>query len=103
MKAMRDEDKVSGGEKVAGWVGRFVLIAGGISLAGVVVGAVAFPLVGWVVGMERETRELAVTGMKTLGFFFTVWSPGIALVWTVKQAYEAKARKARARVGADGA
>lgn len=62
----------------------------GITALGAAIGAVVFPLWGLVFGLERGAGELAVAGMRTLGFYFLIWAPGIALVLCVKRAYEAR-------------
>ncbi|MFH1496538.1 MAG: hypothetical protein ABII82_01815 [Verrucomicrobiota bacterium] len=67
----------------------------GITALGAVVGAVVFPLWGLLFGLERGAGELAMTGARTLGFYFLIWAPGIALVLCVKRAYEAQASRER--------
>ncbi len=76
------------------WYGLGLIV--GIVALGVVIGAVVFPLWGLVFGLERGAGELALTGMRMLGFYFFIWAPGIAVVLCVKRAYEARrARESR--------
>lgn len=47
---------------------------------GALLGAIIFPLAGRLGGSHKTTAELVLFGAKTLGFYFFVWAPGIALV-----------------------
>ncbi|MFA6287214.1 MAG: hypothetical protein WC661_07475 [Opitutaceae bacterium] len=70
------------------WSLYFLVITAMIASLGAVFGAVAFPLFGWVTGADFPLDRLALKGAKTLGFYFTLWAPGIAIVLCVKRAYE---------------
>lgn len=70
------------------WSLYFLSWTGGVIAAGTVLGAVLFPLIGKLIGAQFTVGELALTGAKTLGFYFMLWAPGLALVLTVKRAYE---------------
>ena len=70
------------------WSLYFLAIVVIIATIGAVFGAVAFPLFGLVTGADFPPGRLALKGAKTLGFYFTLWAPGIALVLCVKRAYE---------------
>ena len=74
------------------WSLYFLVIVLAIATLGAVLGALAFVLFGVVTGADFSTRELAINGMKTLGFYFTLWAPGIAIVLCVKRAYEQRRR-----------
>jgi hypothetical protein len=63
----------------------------GVIGVGAVLGAIAFPVVGVMADTGRTTGQLVFAGVRTLGFFGLVWAPGIALVMTVKKAYETRA------------
>jgi Zn-dependent protease with chaperone function len=62
----------------------------GLTALGALLGLVLFPLVGWGVGLNRTPGDLALAGIRILGFYFGIWAPGIALVVTVKREYEAR-------------
>ena len=70
------------------WYGLGWILA--ICLVGVVLGATIFPLVGVFFDTGYESRELALNGIRILGFYFSIWAPGVALVLTVKREYEAR-------------
>jgi hypothetical protein len=65
---------------------------------GALLGAVTFPVAGRLGGAHKTTAELVLFGAKTLGFYFMVWAPGLALVRefmrAAKQNTEAKQRVA---------
>jgi hypothetical protein len=64
----------------AGRVGGFLFTVIEIVALGALLGAVIFPIVGQLGGARKSAAELALFGAKTLGFYFMVWAPGIALV-----------------------
>ncbi len=70
------------------WSLYFFVIVSAIAVTGAVLGALAFVLFGLVTGADFSIGELALNGSKTLGFYFTLWAPGIAIVLCVKRAYE---------------
>jgi len=70
------------------WSLYFLVIVVVIAAAGAVFGAVAFMLFGLVTGADFPLARLALKGAKTLGFYFMLWAPGIAIVLCVKRAYE---------------
>jgi len=47
---------------------------------GAFLGAILFPLAGELGGILKPREELIVLGVKSGGFIFMVWAPGIALV-----------------------
>jgi hypothetical protein len=57
---------------------------------GALLGAILFPMAGHLIGSHKTTAELIVFGAKTLGFYFFVWAPGIALVREFMRAAAAK-------------
>lgn len=75
------------------WSLYFLAVAGGIIAMGAALGAIVFPAVGLIFDTGKTAKELVVTGSRTLGFFFMVWAPGIALVLTVKRAYEQRRQR----------
>ncbi len=70
------------------WSLYFFVIVSVIAATGAVLGVIAFVMFGLVTGADFSTGELAIGGAKTLGFYFTLWAPGIAIVLCVKRAYE---------------
>lgn len=72
------------------WSLHALILIAGITALGAVLGAVVFPLWGLVFKLERSAGELAIFGARTLGFYFLIWAPGVALVLGVKRAYEAR-------------
>jgi hypothetical protein len=61
-------------------VAGFFLTVLGFCALGALLGAIAFPLAGSLGGSMKSRDELVVIGVKTGGFFFMVWAPGVALV-----------------------
>ncbi len=64
-----------------------------ITLVGAILGAALWPLVGAWAGARREPWELALTGARTLGFYFFIWAPGTGIV--VATIHEHRRRQAR--------
>ncbi|HEY0944591.1 MAG TPA: hypothetical protein VGD81_04960 [Opitutaceae bacterium] len=75
------------------WSLYWLLWTSGVIAAGTLLGVLLFPLVGKLIGARFTVGELAITGAKTLGFYFALWAPGLAIVLTVKRAYEQRRRK----------
>jgi O-antigen ligase len=75
------------------WSLIFLVWTGGIIGLGAVLGALLFPLAGLIFQTDKSGVPLAVFGARTLGFYFMVWAPGIALVLTVKNEYERRQPK----------
>jgi hypothetical protein len=75
----------------AGRVGGFFFTVLEIVALGALLGAIVFPIVGKLSGAHKTTAELVIFGARTLGFYFFVWAPGIALVREFMRA--AKARR----------
>ncbi len=76
----------------AGRAGGFFVTVIEIVALGALLGAIIFPIVGTLSGAHKSTAELVLFGAKTLGFYFFVWAPGIALVREFMRA--AKLRRA---------
>lgn len=72
------------------WALYFLIWTLGLIATGAVLGMLIYPLLGRVAGLNRASGELALTGLRTLAFYFLMWAPGIALVVTVKREYEAR-------------
>lgn len=58
----------------------FLWVTALITLTGAVLGAAIWPLAGLVFDSGREPGELALTGLRTLGFYFFIWAPGTGIV-----------------------
>lgn len=74
------------------WSLYFLLIILAITASGAALGALAFMLFGAATGAAFTMGELARNGARTLGFYFALWAPGIALVLCVKRSYEQRRR-----------
>ncbi len=61
-------------------LGLFLFTVLGICALGALLGAISFPLAGHFAGSHKTTADLIVLGVKTGGFYFLVWAPGVALV-----------------------
>ena len=70
--------------------GFFLVWTIGITAAGAVVGAVAYPVGGLLFGLDATPGQLAVKGLRELAFLAFIWAPGTALVLTIHRAYRAK-------------
>ncbi len=51
-----------------------------ITGVGAILGATIWTLVGVWTGSAQEPWALALTGIKTLGFYFFIWAPGTGIV-----------------------
>ncbi len=54
-----------------------------ITGTGAILGAALWPLVGAWAGSQQAPWELALTGARTLGFYFFIWAPGTGIVIAV--------------------
>jgi hypothetical protein len=61
-----------------------------IVVAGALVGAVSFPLVGAFAGLPRSAAGLALSGARQLAFLAFVWAPGIAIVMAFHHAWRSR-------------
>lgn len=77
---------------VLGHVVRFLLIALGITLAGALVGACLFVVVGSAIGMDLSTTELLRNGFFDGGFLALIWAPGAAFVRVLVLAHRQRTR-----------
>ncbi len=51
-----------------------------ITAVGAILGAAIWTLVGAWSGSPQEPWALALTGIRTLGFYFFIWAPGTGIV-----------------------
>ncbi len=58
----------------------FLWVTGLITFVGSILGAAIWPLAGLAVGSRHEPLDLALTGVRTLGFYFFIWAPGTGIV-----------------------
>lgn len=66
----------------------FVLLWSAIITAGgAVVGAILFPLVGRLAGMDLTIPAMVLSGARQIGFLTFIWAPGIAIVMAFQRAY----------------
>lgn len=62
----------------------------GIIGLGTILGAILFPLVGHLAGVDKTTLSLISMGIYDGGFYAMIWAPGTALVICVYLAGEAR-------------
>ncbi|MEX0330499.1 MAG: hypothetical protein AB3N64_03660 [Puniceicoccaceae bacterium] len=55
-------------------------LVGLICLAGAIAGAILFPVVGFLLGMDLSAGEMLRNGLYDGGFFALIWAPGLSLV-----------------------
>jgi hypothetical protein len=67
-----------------------------ITAGGAVVGAVVFPLVGSLAGMEMTATAMALSGARQLGFLTFIWAVGIAIVMAFQHAHRQRLRGTQA-------
>lgn len=77
--------------RVTRWLLLWLVWTCGIVLAGALLGAVLFPLLGRLGGSSKDLGALALLGVRNLGFYAFVWAPGAAIVLVVMD--EAKRRR----------
>ncbi len=58
----------------------FVWVTTLITAVGAILGAALWPLVGIWTGTQQPLWELALAGLRTLGFYFFIWAPGTGIV-----------------------
>ena len=58
----------------------FVWVTALITFVGAILGAAIWPLTGLALGSRHEPWQLALTGVRTLGFYFFIWAPGTGIV-----------------------
>lgn len=58
----------------------FLWVTALITFVGSILGAAVWPLAGLVFGSRHEPGELALTGLRTFGFYFFIWAPGTGIV-----------------------
>jgi uncharacterized transporter YbjL len=68
-----------------------------ITLGGAVAGAVVFPLVGSLAGMDITPAAMALSGARQLGFLTFIWAVGIAIVMAFQHAHRRSRAQAPAR------
>lgn len=66
--------------KAIKWGALFILWIAIITLAGAVIGAVAYPIFGPLFGFEESVLYLACEGAKDIGYLSLIWAPASSLV-----------------------
>lgn len=69
-----------------------------ITAGGAVVGAVVFPVVGTLAGMDMTGAAMALSGARQIGFLTFIWAVGIAIVMAFQHAYRRRRRTAQPAV-----
>ena len=67
---------------------RFLFLTTAITLAGALVGALLFIVVGTLFGMDLTPAQLIRNGLFDGGFFALIWAPGISFVTLIIQAHK---------------
>lgn len=75
------------------WSLYFLVWTSGVVASGTLLGALLFPLIGSLIGARFTVAELALNGAKIFSFYALIWAPGLALVMTVKRAYEQRKKR----------
>lgn len=66
-----------------------------ITAGGAVAGAIVFPLVGTLAGMDMTVAAMALSGARQIGFLTFIWAVGIAIVMAFQHAYRRRRRTAQ--------
>lgn len=66
-----------------------------ITGVGAILGAAIWPLVGVWTGSQHALWELALTGVRTLGFYFFIWAPGSGIVVATIREYRRRGAHGR--------
>jgi len=83
------------------YVGYVLLWSVVITTGGAIVGAIVFPIVGTLAGMDMTAAAMALSGARQIGFLTFIWAVGIAIVMAFQHAY--RCRQARAQASAPSA
>ncbi|MCC5790544.1 MAG: hypothetical protein JJT75_12995 [Opitutales bacterium] len=79
---------------ISKWILHFIVYTAGFIAFGALAGAIVFPLVGTLLGMDLTISRMIVNGARDGGFYFTMWGPGLGFVYTIVQVHDARAGKA---------
>ena len=64
-----------------------------VVLAGAILGAISFPLLGPLFGSNHTPGQHAIAGARHLGFIAMIWAPGLALVLCAIRAHRNKQKQ----------
>ena len=62
------------------WFLGWCLLTLAITACGAVIGALLFPVGGWLFGMDLEFATMVRNGLSDGGFFAMIWAPGLSFV-----------------------
>lgn len=65
-----------------------------ITGTGALLGAALWPLIGAWAGGRIPLGDLALTGARTLGFYFFIWAPGTGIVLATIREHRRRQRRA---------
>lgn len=68
-----------------------------ITVGGAIVGAILFPLVGTLAGMDMTAGAMALSGARQIGFLTFIWAVGIAIVMAFQRAHRLRRSQAPGR------
>ena len=75
------------------WFSRWLFLLLAICLAGALVGALAFPVAGYLLGMDLGIGEMLRNGVFDGGFLALIWAPGLSLVACLMWGRQQKVKK----------
>ena len=70
------------------WGTHFLVYTAGFIALGALLGALLFPLAGLLLGMDLTISQMIVNGARDGGFYFCMWGPGLAFLYTVMQVHD---------------
>ncbi|MFO7724123.1 MAG: hypothetical protein R6V45_01125 [Oceanipulchritudo sp.] len=73
-----------------GWVGFGILLVIAMVVVGGGLGALLYPLVGTLIGMDLALLSMLRTGFMDGAFYALIWAPGASIVLCIAGAYEKK-------------
>lgn len=74
---------------------RWLSITAAIVAAGAIIGAISFPAVGALLGLDHPPAALARFGASQLAFYAFVWAPGTSIVLCIMLAARDRHRRSR--------
>ena len=69
------------------WFSWWLFMVVGICLQGGLSGALLFPLVGSLLGVDYSLAEMSISGLKDGAFLALIWAPGTAFVVCLMRAH----------------
>lgn len=73
--------------KILAEIPYFFAWVAGLVVLGAILGAIFFPLGGWLLDAERTSYALFLRGLRFGSFYFLIWAPAIAITVCVMRGY----------------